>query len=168
MTTDNRIIEKGISDIVGCLTDPLLVFPGGWGDSLPDWIKSTITLERLVGEMKSLKGEKPTGTDAEACAYLYTASLTFPFDHDWTQIYLYIATNVYENWRAKESGVTMPADIRVDKLNEEQMRDLNRLKDWLYEHRVRVRQDRDRAARRERKEAEKVEKELRQPALFQF
>ena len=168
MTTDNRIIEKGISDIVGCLTDPILVFPGGWGDSLPDWIKSTITLERLVGEMKSLKGEKPTGTDAEACAYLYTASLTFPFDHDWTQIYLYIATNVYENWRAKESGVTMPADIRVDKLNEEQMRDLNRLKDWLYEHRVRVRQDRDRAARRERKEAEKVEKELRQPALFQF
>jgi len=168
LTTDNRIIEKGISDIVGCLTDPILVFPGGWGDSLPDWIKSTITLERLVGEMKSLKGEKPTGTDAEACAYLYTASLTFPFDHDWTQIYLYIATNVYENWRAKESGVTMPADIRVDKLNEEQMRDLNRLKDWLYEHRVRVRQDRDRAARRERKEAEKVEKELRQPALFQF
>ena len=168
MTTDNRIIEKGISDIVGVFTDPILVYPGGWGDSLPDWIKSTITLERLVDNMKSLKGEKPTGTDAEACAYLNTASLTFPFDYDWTQIYLYIATKVYEKWRAKESGVTMPADVRVDKLNEEQMRDLNRLKDWLYERRIRARQDRDRAERRERKEAEKVEKELRQPALFQF
>jgi len=37
-----------------------------------------------------------TGTDAEAYAYLNTVSLTQPMDHDWTQIYLYIATKVYE------------------------------------------------------------------------
>jgi hypothetical protein len=32
----NKTVEKGISDIVGCLTDPIVVFPGGWGDTLPE------------------------------------------------------------------------------------------------------------------------------------
>ncbi|MFC1871040.1 hypothetical protein ACFLYF_01365 [Chloroflexota bacterium] len=31
------------------------------------------------------------GTDAEVCAYLYTAGLSAPMDHDWSQIYLYVA-----------------------------------------------------------------------------
>jgi len=26
----NKIVEQGISDIVGCLSDPIIVFPGGW------------------------------------------------------------------------------------------------------------------------------------------
>ncbi len=86
----NTQIEKGISEMVGALTDPILVFPGGWGDTLPDWVKTQITLERLVMNMRALKGEEMTGTDAEACAYLYTASLTAPMDDDWTQIYLYV------------------------------------------------------------------------------
>ncbi len=81
-----KTVEKGISEIVGALTDPILVFPGGWGDSLPEWLKTAITLERLEMNMRALKGEEMTGTDAEACAYLNTVSLTQPMDHDWTQI----------------------------------------------------------------------------------
>ena len=149
-----QTIEKGISDIVGVFCDPIIVFPGGWGDSLPEWIKSTITLERLEMNMRTLKGEEMTGTDAEACAYLYTASLTQPMDHDWTKIYLYIATKVYEKWRTKESGVTMPGDIRVDSLDDDQMADLNRLKDWIYKRRVQARLERDRAERRQKKAEE--------------
>ncbi|TET41622.1 MAG: hypothetical protein E3J60_04110, partial [Dehalococcoidia bacterium] len=61
-------MEKGISDIVGALSDPIIVFPGGWGDSLPEWLKSTITLERLAMNMRALKGAEMTSTDAEACA----------------------------------------------------------------------------------------------------
>ena len=163
-----KTVEKGISEIVGALTDPILVFPGGWGDSLPDWLKTSITLERLAMNMKALKGEEMTGTDAEACAYLNTASLTQPMDHDWTQIYLYIAGKVYEKWRTKESGVTMPDDIRVESLNDEQMRDLNRLKAWIYQKRTTVREDRDRAERRQKKEEEATRREEAQPALFDF
>ncbi|GAI92423.1 unnamed protein product, partial [marine sediment metagenome] len=74
--TTNRLMEKGISDIVGVFADPIIVFPGGWGDTLPDWLKTSITLERLGENIKTLKGAEMTGTDAEACAYLYTASLT--------------------------------------------------------------------------------------------
>ena len=164
----DKTIEKGISDIVGALTDPILVFPGGWGDTLPEWLKTAITLERLVMNMRALKGEEMTGTDAEACAYLNTASLTQPMDHDWTQIYLYIATKVYEGQRTKDSGVTMPDDIRVETLNDEQMRDLNRLKAWIYRKRCQVRLDRERAERRQRKEEEAAAREAAQPALFDF
>jgi len=166
--TTEKQVEKGISDIVGALADPIIVFPGGWGDTLPDWLKTSIPLERLIENMKALKGEEMTGTDAEACAYLYTASLTQPMDHDWSQIYLYIATKVYEKFRTKESGVTMPEDIRVESLNDEQMRDLNRLKAWIYKKRTDIRLDRDRAERRQKKEEEAAEREAAQPALFDF
>jgi len=164
----NKTVEKGISDIVGVFTDPILVFPGGWGDTLPDWLKNAITLERLIENMKALKGEEMTGTDAEACAYLMTVSLTQPMDSDWTRIYLYVAGKVYERHRTKESGVTMPEDIRVDQLSDYQMQHLDRLKDWIYQRRGKVRQERDRAERRERKETEVAEKAALQPALFEF
>ncbi|MBE9570334.1 MAG: hypothetical protein IMF11_06900 [Proteobacteria bacterium] len=154
--------------MAGCLTDPILVFPGGWGNTIPDWLKNTITLERLEMNMKALKGEEMTGTDAEACAYLYTAGLTAPMDSDWTQIYLYIAGRVYGKWRTKESGVTMPDDIRVDSISDYQMAELNRLKDWLYRQRVKVRQDRERANRRADKEEAEAQKQAEQPVLFKF
>ncbi|GAH45861.1 unnamed protein product [marine sediment metagenome] len=89
-------------------------------------------------------------------------------DHDWSQIYLYIATKVYENQRSKESGVKMPDDIRVETLTGDQMRDLNRLKAWIYEKRGTARLDRDRAERREKKEEAAAAKKAKQPAQFDF
>ena len=152
-------VEKGISDIVGVFCDPIIVFPGGWGDTLPEWLKNAITLERLGMNMRALKGEEMTGTDAEACAYLYTASLTQPMDHDWGQIYLYITTKTYRRWGKNE----MPGDIAVDLLKDDQVSDLNRLKAWLYKKRTEVRENRERAERRQKKQ-----EEAEQPALFTF
>ena len=153
-----RTVEKGISEIVGVFCDPIIVMPGGWGDTLPERIKTAITLERLIENMAVLKGEEMTGTDAEACAYLYTASLTAPMGHDWTQIYLYIATKVMEKHTSGGSKKTMPDDIRVETLTDGQMRDLNRLKAWIYERRVRHRKGLERDERRERKAREKADK----------
>jgi len=157
-------IEEGISEIVGCLTDPILVFPGGWGDSLPEWLKTAITLERLDMNMRALKGEEMSGTDAEACAYLYTAALTNPMDHDWGQIYLYIATKTYRRWGKNE----MPGDIAVDSLRDDQVAKLNQLKEWLYRKRTQVRLDRGRAEGRQKREEEAAWRKAEQPALFQF
>ncbi|MBA7675732.1 hypothetical protein ES703_83969 [subsurface metagenome] len=153
---------KWIGELVGTFRDPIIVSSGGWGDSLPEWLKTSITLERLVMNMRVNKGELPTGTDAEACAYLNTASFEAPFSHDWTQIYLYIATKVYEKWRTKESGVTMPDDIRVEELNRNQMDDLNRLKAWIYRKRVAARLDRERGVRREEKKEETIRREKKE------
>ena len=157
-------IKKGISDVVGVFTDPIIVFPGGCGEDLPDWLKSAITLERLEMNMRALKGEEMTGTDAEACAYLFTAALTQPMDHDWTQIYLYIAGKTYRRWRKSE----IPSDIGVDSLRDDQMSDLNRLKEWLYTKRTQARLDRERTERRQRKEEEAERRQAEQPALFNF
>ena len=161
-------VDKGISDIVGVFTDPIIVFPGGWGDTLPDWLKNAITLERLMMNVEALKTGEMTGTDAEASAYLMTVSLTQPIDSDWTRIYLYVAGKTYEKWRTKESGVTMPADIRVDTLNDEQMRELQRLKEWIYRQRTQVRLERERAERRQKREEEAARSKAEQPALFEF
>jgi len=156
--------ERGISDIVGVFTDPIVVFPGGWGDTLPDWLKNAITLERLEMNMKVLKGEEMMGTDAEACAYLYTASLTQPMGHGWTQVYLYVAGRAHGRWNKGD----MPEDIRVESLTTDQTRELNRLKEWLYRKRALARQDGERVERRERKKEEADRREAEQPALFGF
>ncbi len=114
--------------------------------------------------MKALKGEEMTGTDAEACAYLYTAALTQPLDHDWGQIYLYIAGKTYTRWKKTE----MPEDIRVESLRDDQVTDLNRLKEWLYRKRSQVREERARTERRQKKEQEAARRNAEQPALFTF
>ncbi len=73
---------------------------------------------------------------------------TAPMDHDWSQIYLYVATMTYRHWNKGE----MPADIAVDSISNYQMGELNRLKLWLYHQRVKARQEKDRAERRQKKE----------------
>jgi len=140
----NKIIDKGISEIVGVFSDPIFVFLGSWRDTLPEWLKNAITLERLAMNMRALKGEEPTGMDAEACAYLYTAALTQPMDHDWGQIYLYIATQTYRRWGKNE----MPTDIAVDALRDDQIAELSRLKEWLYRKRTQIRLEHERTGRR--------------------
>ena len=160
----SKNVNLMVDDLVGTLTDPIIVYPGGWGDSLPEWLKNAITLERLTENMKETKGEQPTGTDAEACAYLNTASLTAPMDGDWSQIYLYVAGKTYTRWRKSE----MPDDIRVDSLTDQQTADLNRLKEWLYHRRTTARQEAERTARRQEKAEETAKREAEQPALFEF
>ena len=134
-------IDEQIDNLVGALTDPIIVMPGGWGDTLPDWIKNQITLERLAENIKALKGEKPTATDAEVCAYLYTASLEAPMGSDWTQIYLYVAGNVVSRGRDTQ----IPDDIKMDSLNDYQTGLLRDLKDWIYQQRLKHRQEKRRA-----------------------
>jgi len=160
----NKLVDKGISDLVGVFIDPIIVFPRGWGDSLPEWLKNAITLERLEMNMRALKGEDMTGTDAEACAYLMTVTLTQPVDSDWTQIYLYIATQTYRRWGKGD----MPSDIAVESLSDYQMAELKRFKNWLYEKRIKARQDRDRTERQQEMEEEAARRQAEQPALFEF
>jgi len=56
----------------------------------------------------------------------------------------------------------------VESLNDDQMRDLNRLKAWLYHKRTTVRLDRQRAEMRQKGEEEVAKRKAEQPALFTF
>lgn len=155
---------KWVNEIVGVFTDPIIVMPGGWGETLPEWIKPAITLERLIANIEATKTGVMTATDAEACAYLYTASLEAPMGSDWTQIYLYIASKVYERHRSKESGVTMPDDIRVETLSNYQHGLLADLKRWIYERRVKYRKERS----REEGKGQKDRGKEKPPAVLQL
>ena len=168
MTTEKQL-DKGISDIVGVFTDPIIVYPGGgWQDTLPDWIKGAITLERLIENMRALKSPPQTGTNAEAMAYLYPASLEHPLGRDWTEIYLYLGKTVMEFHNPYHKDEPWPADLEQRPLLDSQIQDLNRLKSWIYDRRIRSRLDRDRGERRDKKEEVAEQKKKEQPALFEF
>jgi hypothetical protein len=125
-------------------------------------------MERLAMNIRAYRGEEMIGTDSEACAYLMTASLAQSMDSDWTEIYLYIANQVYSRHRTKESGVQFPEDIRVRSVSDYQMAELRRLKQWIYERRTQAKQEKERTERQKKREDEATKRSMERPALFEF
>ena len=165
MTASNQKVDGWIDDIVGALFDPIIVMPGGWGDDLPEWLKTRVTLERLAENIVATRENREiTATDAEAACYLFTASLTAPIGGDWTQIYLYVAGGELKD--------KMPEDMKVEALTESQWRDLKELKNWIYRQRVKHRKEKARGERREARqakeedEAKELETRPAQPSFF--
>ena len=165
MTTERKV-EGWIDDIVGALCDPIIVMPGGWGDDLPEWLRQKVTIERLCENLLALREKRePTATDAEAASYLFTASLSAPIGSDWTQIYLYIAGGEIKN----ETKTEMPADLKVEALTDYQRRELNQLKNWIYQQRVKYRKAKKKELRQGEhyvENAEELETEAVQPSFF--
>jgi hypothetical protein len=85
--------------------------------------------------------------------------------HDWSQIYLYLGWKVYEKWRTPDSGKIFPEDIRVDSLTKGQEEDLHRLKEWIYRQRTKIRLERDKVERREKREEGVAKRKAEQPTL---
>lgn len=153
-----RLEDDWISDVVGALCDPIIVWPsGGWQDTIPEWLKARIPLDRLIMNMKVIRGGKPTATDSEALIYMMPLTLERPIDSEWTKIYMYLTTKV-----CSAEGKVMPEDIRLDLLDDNHMGMLQHLKDWIYERRIRTRKDEARQARRKEKEQAKQEIEDQQ------
>lgn len=61
----------------------------------------------------------------------------------------------------------MPENIQVESLTDEQMRNLNRLKEWILRKMTQARIDRERTERRERKEEELAKGEAEQSVHWQ-
>ena len=166
MTASDRKVNGWIDDIVGALFDPIVVMPGGWGDDLPEWLRTRVTLERLTENIVSSRENREiTATDAEAACYLFTASLTAPIGSDWTQIYLYVAGGEMKSQAMSE----LPEDIRVEALTESQWRDLRELKNWIYRQRVKHRKEKahgERHKTEEEVETRKLETRSVQPSFF--
>ena len=147
-------MPKDLESLIEVFTAPLIVWPSSWQETLPDWIKPEITFQRLIQVMK---GEDDLATDVEALAYMYPRSLEAPLDHDWTVIYCYLSTKVMES-RMVRQGVTVPDDVRVDKLDDYQEQKLKELKRWIRERQRKVLEER----RRAEKKAEQEERRGRQ------
>jgi hypothetical protein len=138
-----RTPEKAFENLVGVFTDPIIAYPSAWMDTIPDMIKEQVTIQRLIA---AIAGDE-MATDAEVAAYIYPRTLEAPIDHDWTQIYLYVTTKTCEMAHQE-----VPEDIRVTKLTDWEMNDLNDLKRWIYKKRIEARGGR----RREEKQQAKI------------
>jgi hypothetical protein len=120
--------RKQLDELVHALTDPIVLHRSPWADTLPEWVRGQIIMERMAA---LIKGDPGMATDAEAMAYIYPASLDAPLDHDWSEIYLYVSTKTME-----KAGKTVPPDIRVDKLDNYRMGLLRDLKRSIYNSRA--------------------------------
>jgi len=138
-------IEKQIDALVGALTDPIIVWPSGWGDSIPETLKSDITIYRL-GQL--MKGEEGVATWPEVCAYLMTVTLERPVSSEWVHIYVYAMTQY--------KGDAMLEDIRRDHLDDYEMRMLTEFRRWLWNAKVKGRLERGKAERRQAREEAKA------------
>ena len=91
-----------------------------------------------------MKGEEGIATDAEALAYVSNASLSQPVASDWVDMYMYLLTKVM--------GDKVPGDMRKESLDNYRLGELRQLKEWIYRHRVKAREERGRAERRRARE----------------
>ena len=120
------------------LSGPIIAHTGGEG-TVPDWLRQAIPQARLdlVGS-----GEATLATEEEACAYLMTASLAGPLDHNWAGTYIWVANRVcgkhsrmpqgQDFWTAL--GHDTPRPLRASwgqSLHRTQESDLWKLREWL-------------------------------------
>ena len=113
-------LEQQISEMVGAFSDPIIVYPGGWQDSLPEKIRQDITTCRLI---RLLKGDLEMATWPEVCAYFYTLTLCFPPQEQVTPMYMYAMTQY--------KGDLFPEDLRREILESHEMGELNRFRRWI-------------------------------------
>jgi hypothetical protein len=90
-----------------------------------------------------------------------------PLDHDWTEIYLYLATKVTDS-RLSSDGVQIPADIKVEQLDSYLEGKLIELKRWIRERQKQAIAERWKADNRQEREEMATKRKAAQPALFDF
>ena len=119
-----RQTKEQISKLVKVFAAPIIVAPSGWHDTIPKWMKSEVTLQRLV---QIMKGEEGVATDIEALVYLYTATFMAPFNESWTNVYVYLTKKCMEGRRK-----TWPKELGNPTLTDYQRGLLDDLKRWIW------------------------------------
>lgn len=87
LTADQKLAQV----LIEVFTTPIVYHPGGWEDTVADWMKARAVRERLD---KVLNGGWEEATDAEVACYLYTASLAQPLTRTWAEIYFFVVAKL--------------------------------------------------------------------------
>ena len=126
--------DKFLRDIMGAISPTIIVYDESWGDDLPEWLKTQITLKRFEENARGIKGEKiEEATDEEAMAYLYTRSLAAPMTDGWVRIYQKVFQKVVsEKIGRKNMPAKFQEDIELSSYEENQRKDMKR---WIYKKR---------------------------------
>lgn len=153
-------IDQVVEDAVGALCDPIIVWPG-FEDSIPPKLRDDITLHRLIQNMKEETGE---ASWPEVCAYLMTASLAHPFNRDWVEIYEYAFAQYVGRDKIPEGGL---AYLKTE-LDEQQKRDLQRFRQWLWNTRRQVTRNRIKSRHKDERTKAGLEVEARAAKQIKF
>ena len=107
----------------------LVVADAGWAETIPDWLLGAVKSERMIlGLAGVMRPELPDRLgDAEVCVYLYTASLRAPMSHNYTNIYLHLASKLM-----RKRGATVPDGLGPDSLDPDEERELGDLRRELW------------------------------------
>lgn len=119
------MVFKNIDFIAFKLLAPIIGHIG-WEDIINKQMKNEVVLQRLMKVNDDYKS-----TDYEAMVYLHTASLAFPFNETWFNIYTYLFNNFYKD--------NLPEDMKnigVKELNSLEIQELDKLKKWIYKQQV--------------------------------
>lgn len=120
-------------------TNKLVVADVGWAETIPDWLKKAVEVERLVEGFANAAALTETNGGvgqvglAETCVYLYTASLSHPLSHDCAQIYFWVTGKVMG-----KKGVEVPyfaREVLERGLDYDQQNQLDQLRQDLYRKR---------------------------------
>jgi len=115
----------------------LVVAPGGWAESIPDWLKKEVEFERialgLAGNIAELRGDpiQEVG-DAEACLYLYTLGLQAPLRYETSQVYIYLAAKLMKRKSLDNQLDAFMEEALKAGLSVDERRELTELKRELY------------------------------------
>ena len=157
-------LDKNLEELVGIFYKPLVVYPGGWHDTLPEWIKNEIPIQRMAYQMLKYKGKEKEGraTNVEALAYLYTASLSGPMPDEYSEIYMYLTRKSLE-WQGKKE---IPEFLQeYEKLDDYEMSLLDELKSEIWNAQEKAYKERLKVEKREEREKGK-ENYFKQMKLF--
>jgi hypothetical protein len=139
----NKQVDSWIQDLVGALTDPIIIYPSPWGDDIPQNLKEQIPLERLIMNMKVLHEGKgvPVG-DLEALVYIFPRTMEAPMTDEQMHIYIHCFNKAMEFMHME-----VPEDLKQKKweeLNNYEMGILDGLKRFIWDRRVKARKERAR------------------------
>lgn len=96
---------------------------GGWGDTIPEWLKEAIKKARINQKDKEL------ATNEDTLAYLMCASLSMPLDADFANIYLYLSNKVMtEHNRLPDGEIFNALNTKPIELNPDELNQLDRLR----------------------------------------
>ena len=102
----------------------IINYPGSWAP--PEQVAEDIRKELQNPKRK-------TASDAEVVAYLSSASACFPFDEQWVRIYMYVTRNYLESKGWKNFKGSMKFLDAYKTLREDDKRELDHLRSWIYE-----------------------------------
>ena len=135
---------KMVEKVVKALFKPIIVHPG-WKE-VPENVLRDIRIQRL---QQVLKGEEGEATDAEALAYLSSASMVAPMRSEWVRIYEYVFQR-YLDW----NGIPRPEFLREDiKLSKYEESELKRFRIWLWDQAERAWKEKMKKMKKEKGES---------------